>query len=127
MGYPESEWERVMRVQEVMMRALSGEVHWFQAAAILGVDVRTMRRWRVAFEHRGCHALFDRRRQAPSPRRVPAPEAERVLRLYRERYRGFNVRHFYEIAQREHPGAGGGAGVAAVSGAVPRVQCAAFL
>ena len=24
-----------MRVQEVMMRALSGELHWFQAAAIL--------------------------------------------------------------------------------------------
>ena len=102
MGYPESEWERVMRVQEVMMRALSGEIHWFQAAAILGVDVRTMRRWREAFEHRGCHALFDRRRQMPSPRRAPAGEVERVLRLYRERYRGFNVRHFHQIAQREH-------------------------
>jgi hypothetical protein len=34
--------------------------------------------------------------------RSPAAEVERVLRLYRERYRGFNVRHFYEIAQREH-------------------------
>jgi transposase len=102
MGYPESEWERVMRVQEVMMRALSGELHWFQAAAILGVDVRTMRRWREEFEHRGCHALFDRRQRMPSPRRAPAAEVERVLRLYRERYRGFNVRHFHEIAQREH-------------------------
>ena len=102
MGYPESEWERAMRVQEVMMRALSGEIHWFQAAAILGVDVRTMRRWREHFEHKGCHALFDRRRQMPSPRRAPAAEVERVLRLYRERYRGFNVRHFHEIARREH-------------------------
>lgn len=102
MGYPESEWERVMRVQEVMMRALSGEIHWFQAAAILGVDVRTMRRWKEEFAHRGCHALFDRRRQMPSPRRAPPAEVERVLRLYRERYRGFNVRHFYEIARREH-------------------------
>jgi transposase len=102
MGYPESEWERVMRVQEVMMRALSGEIHWFKAAEILDVDVRTMRRWREQFEGRGCHALFDRRRQMPSPRRAPAAEVERVLRLYRERYRGFNVRHFYEIAQRDH-------------------------
>ena len=102
MGYPESEWERAMRVQEIMMRALSGELHWFQAAAILGVDVRTMRRWREQFEHQGCHALFDRRRQMPSPRRAPAAEVERVLRLYRERYRGFNVRHFHQIAQREH-------------------------
>jgi transposase len=102
MGYPESEWERAMRVQEVMMRALSGELHWFQAADILGIDVRTMRRWRERFEHNGCHALFDRRRQMPSPRRAPAAEVERVLRLYRERYRGFNVRHFHEIARREH-------------------------
>jgi len=102
MGYPESEWERAMRVQEVMMRALSGELHWFRAADILGVDVRTMRRWREKFERNGCHALFDRRRQMPSPRRAPAAEVERVLRLYRERYRGFNVRHFYAIARRAH-------------------------
>lgn len=32
MGDPESEWEWTMRVQEVMMRAFSGEIHWFQAA-----------------------------------------------------------------------------------------------
>ena len=102
MGYPESEWGRVMRVQEVMMRALSGEIHWFEAAKILDVDVRTMRRWREQFEQRGCHALFDRRRQLPSPHRAPAAEVERVLRLYRERYRGFNVRHFHEIARRDH-------------------------
>jgi transposase len=102
MGYAESEWERTMRVQEVMMRALSGEIHWFRAAEVLGVDVRTMRRWREKFERRGCHALFDHRRQMPSPRRAPAVEVERVLRLYRERYRGFNVRHFHEIARRDH-------------------------
>jgi transposase len=102
MGYAESEWERTMRVQEVMMRALSGELHWFRAAEILGVDARTMRRWREKFERNGCHALFDRRRQMPSPRRAPAVEVERVLRLYRERYRGFNVRHFHEIARRDH-------------------------
>jgi transposase len=102
MGYPESEWERAMRVQEIMMRALGGEIHWFQAAEILGVDVRTMRRWRERFEQNGCHALFDRRRQMPSPRRAPAAEVERVLRLYRERYRGFNVRHFHQLARQEH-------------------------
>jgi transposase len=102
MGYSESEWERAMRVQEVMMRALSGELHWFQAAEILGVDVRTMRRWRERFERSGCHALFDRRKQMPSPRRAPAAEVERVLRLYREQYRGFNVRHFHQVARRDH-------------------------
>lgn len=29
-------------------------------------------------------------------------EVERILRLYRETYQGFNVRHFHQIAQREH-------------------------
>jgi hypothetical protein len=29
-------------------------------------------------------------------------EVEKVLRLYRERYQGFNVRHFHGIARREH-------------------------
>ena len=33
---------------------------------------------------------------------VAAPEVERLLRLYRERYQGFNVRHFHQIARREH-------------------------
>jgi len=27
---------------------------------------------------------------------------QRVLRLYAERYHGFNVRHFYQIVRREH-------------------------
>jgi len=38
----------------------------------------------------------------PSPRRAPVAEVERILRLYRERYPGFNGRHFYQIARREH-------------------------
>ena len=33
---------------------------------------------------------------------MPPLQVELVLRLYRERYTGFNVRHFHQIAQREH-------------------------
>jgi hypothetical protein len=39
---------------------------------------------------------------APSPRKAPAPEVACVLRLYRARYRGWNVRHFHRFARREH-------------------------
>jgi len=102
MGRPESEWERAMRVQEVMMRALSGERHWFQAADILGWTCARCVGGGSSSSATGCEALFDRRMQMPSPRRAPPAEVERVLRLYRERYRGFNVRHFYAIARREH-------------------------
>jgi len=102
MSYPQAAWERAMTVQEVMLKALSGEIHWFRAADILGFSPRTLRRWRERYEQHGYVGLMDKRRHSPSVRRVAAPEIERRLRLYRERYRGFNVRHFHQIARREH-------------------------
>lgn len=94
-------WERAMRVQDVLLRALSGELTWFAAADILQMTPRNLRRWRERYERWGYNGLVDRRR-CPSKRRVPVAELERVLRLYRERYVGFNARHFHELARREH-------------------------
>ena len=102
MTYPEAAWERAMTVQEVMLKALSGELHWFRAAEILGWSPRTLRRWRERFETHGHSGLIDRRLLRPSKRRVPPAQLELVLRLYRERYAGFNVRHFHQIAARDH-------------------------
>ena len=102
MAYPEAAWERAMTVQEVMMKALSGELHWFRAADILGWSPRTLRRWRERYETFGYVGLLDKRRHSPSVRRMAAPEVGRLLQLYRERYTGFNVRHFHQIARREH-------------------------
>ena len=102
MGYPDAAWERAMKVQDVILRALSGEIHWFRAAEIIGVSARTIRRMRCRYEEHGYDGLIDRRHRRPSERRVPLAEVERVVRLYRERYRGFNVRHFHEVARREH-------------------------
>jgi transposase len=102
MSYPDAAWERAMTVQEVLLKALSGEIHWYRAADILGVSARTLRRWRERYEQHGYVGLVDKRRQSPSVRRVAAPEVARLLRLYRERYRGFNVRHFHQVATREY-------------------------
>ena len=38
----------------------------------------------------------------PSPKRVPLATVEEVLRLYREGYPDFNVRHFHEKLGEEH-------------------------
>ena len=102
MEYPGSAWERAMRLQEVMLKAISGELHWFQAADILGMSPRGLRRWRERYERCGYDGLMDRRCGKPSIRRVPVATVEQILRLYRERYRGFNVRHFHQLARREH-------------------------
>jgi hypothetical protein len=101
MAYASAAWERAMRVQDVLLRAMSGELHWFQAAEILGMTPRNLRRWRERYERWGYNGLVDKRR-CPSKRRVPLVALERLLQLYREQYVGFNARHFHEIARREH-------------------------
>lgn len=93
--------ERAMKVQEVIMKAMAKRITWWQAAEILGIHVRTMRRWRARLQRDGYSGLFDRRRH-PSPKRVAVEEAERVLKLYQEKYTDFNVRHFHEKLGSEH-------------------------
>ena len=39
--------ERMMKLQEVICRALAGTLTWLQAADILGMHPRTVRRWRA--------------------------------------------------------------------------------
>lgn len=102
MFLPGSAVERAMRIQEVVLRAASGQIHWFQAAEILGVSCRTIRRWKAHFESHGYDAFIDRRRQHPSPKRVPMKVLEQILQLYRERYRDLHVRHFHEKLAAEH-------------------------
>src|SRR6266511_3619212 len=100
--YPGRALERAMKVQEVILRAIGGQINWMQAAEIIGLSDRTMRRWRVRYEEHGYDGLFDRRLKRPSPRRVPLKVVEEVLRLYRELYFDFNVRHFQEKLRSQH-------------------------
>jgi len=86
--------ERAMKIQEVILRTLSRQILWMQAAEILGISDRGMRRRRRRYENHGYDGLFERRTKRPSPKKVPLAEVEKVLRLYRERYFDFNVRHF---------------------------------
>jgi transposase len=99
--YPESAVERAMKVQEVLLRAIGGQISWVQAGEILGLCPRQVRRLRQRFEDDGYAGLFDRRRE-PSPKRVPLETVERVLRLYREEYADFNVQHFHEMLRERY-------------------------
>jgi transposase len=100
--YSEAAVERAMKVQEVILRAVAKKITWIQAAEILGVSPRHMRRWKEKYEQFGFHALFDGRRGKTSPRRVPSAVLDEVLRLYREQYFDLNVRHFHEKLTGEH-------------------------
>jgi len=99
---PAAEAERAMKVQDIILRAIAKKITWWQAAEILGLSDRSMRRWRERYEEFGYDGLFDRRQGKPSPKRVPVALVEQVLGLYRDRYFDLNVRHFHEKLQREH-------------------------
>ena len=57
--YPPRAVDRAMKAQEVILRAMSGQIKWFQAAEIIGVSPRTMRRWRRRYEEYGYDGLFE--------------------------------------------------------------------
>ena len=91
-----------MKVQEVILKAMAGSLKWWEAAEIIGVSDRTMRRWRDRYQEHGYDGLYDRRKHRPSPKKVGMETAEKVLQLYREKYFDFNVRHFHEKLVEEH-------------------------
>ena len=91
-----------MKLQDVLLKAMARKITWWDAAEIIGVSDRTMRRWRERLEADGYSGLADRRKGKMSFRRVPLKTVEQVLALYQEKYYDLNVRHFHEKLQEEH-------------------------
>ena len=95
---------RIMRFEEVytswQRRSLTQE----EAARILGVSDRTFRRHICLYEEAGLEGLFDRRLSQESFRKAPVDEVFKLVELYRKRYSGFTVKHFYSWYQRSHGG-----------------------
>jgi hypothetical protein len=54
--YSEAAVERTMKIQEVILRALAKKIHWWQAAEIIGISDRQMRRWHRRYEAYGSEA-----------------------------------------------------------------------
>jgi len=57
---PAGELERAMKVQDVMVQAVAKKITWWQAAEILGISERSMRRWKFGYEKHGLRGLFDK-------------------------------------------------------------------
>jgi hypothetical protein len=98
---PAREVERMMKLQDVILKAMAKKLTWIQAAEIAGMSVRNMQRKRQAYIDYGYTGLSDHRKGKISYHRVPMATAERVLKLYQERYFDLNVRHFYEKLRDE--------------------------
>ncbi len=101
-SYPRAAVERMMKVQEVILQAMAKKITWWQAAEIIGMSDRQMRRWHWRYREHGYDGLLDRRVGKPSPKRVPLGVVEQVLGLYQEKYFDLNVRHFHEKLREQH-------------------------
>lgn len=92
----------MLRFEDVFDRFRRGRLSSAEAAEWLGLSERTFRRQRARYEEEGLDGLLDRRLGKPSPHRIPVDEVARVVALYRDRYRGWTVKHFHERATETH-------------------------
>jgi len=58
-SYTQAAMERTMKVQEVILWAMAKRITWWQAAEIIGISDRQMRRWQERYEEFGFRGLFD--------------------------------------------------------------------
>ena len=95
-----TEGSRAWKIQEVILKAMAGELRWYQAAEIAGISERHMRRLKIRYEEYGCRGLFHGRKR-PSLKRIRHETAHHVLQLYQREYRGFNGQHFHQELNEE--------------------------
>ena len=90
-----------MKLQDVILKAMAKRITWLEAAEIIGVCDRTMRRMRERYQEFGYDGLFDQRHRKRTTLRVPLEIAEHVLKLYQETYFDLSIRHFHEKLRRK--------------------------
>ena len=93
---------RAMTRREVITKVLARQLTWLQAAQVLGITPRHMRRVRRVIERYGMEAVLAQRRGRPRRRRIRAGTIELLIRLKRDLYADFSVRHFYEQVTEKH-------------------------
>lgn len=95
---------RKMRFQEAYAGWQASRLTQEEAARLLGVHERTFRRYIDRYEEEGLAGLSDKRLEQVSHRRAPVDEVVRLEALYRDRYSGWNVKHFHSFYHRRHGG-----------------------
>lgn len=93
---------RMQKFRDVLSRWERGNLSMMEAGELLGMSERQFRRYRERYEEDGLEGLLDGRLGRPSPKRVPARNLRLMLDLYRDAYRGWNVKHFHEHLVRDH-------------------------
>jgi hypothetical protein len=93
---------RLMTRKEIILKAINRQISWVQAADILGITPRHMRRLKTSFERYGYGGLRDHRAATPRRKRIDIRVIRELCRLKKEVYPDFSIRHFYEYAVGKH-------------------------
>ena len=91
-----------MTRQEVVMKAVAGRLSWLQAADILGITPRQIRRLHLKYRTEGVKAILDNRGGKQRRRRVSFEVLQELFRLRRDQYPDFSVTHFHEHVTERH-------------------------
>lgn len=91
-----------MTRKEILLKAIEGRLTWLQAADILGLTTRHIRRLRAEYEEHGFGGLRDGRAGRTRRKRIAMKTIEELLRLRREKYLDFSIKHFHEFATEKH-------------------------
>lgn len=84
----------------LLSRVQGGVLRAADAARLLDVSVRQLRRWLARLRHGGPAALAHGNRGRRSPRRLPEGLRRQILRLARTTYAGFNDHHLAEMLRQ---------------------------
>src|SRR5271170_163222 len=80
----------------VLAACVKGELACARAAELMAVSLRHLKRLKQRYRCGGEAALAHASRGRPSPRRLPEPVRQRILRLVRTTCAGFNDHHMCE-------------------------------
>ncbi len=98
--YSDKGADKAMLVRTIILRTIAGIYNWIQAAEILGYTPRHMSRIKKRYEEYGFDGLFDRRTKT-GPRLIKMEVLEKILTLYKDKYKGFNVAHYRDMLKKE--------------------------
>ena len=93
---------RMMLFEQFYAKQRARSLTQQEASSLLGIDVRTFRRWSQRYEAQGAEGLADKRLGRLSSRCAPVDEVLRVLTLFETQYADFTVKHFHEKLQTNH-------------------------
>ena len=86
---------------EVLMKVEQKILKMAEAAAVLGLCKRQLRRLRRRVELEGLKGLLHRREHVP-PNKVTGEDQAEIIRLRKEKYRKYNLSHFGDVLAIRH-------------------------